>query len=402
MSNTYCRGRKLPARSRSLIKLGLGAVAVSVVFAAMALAVRFVPGAGPAFADALRAVFGAEAVTSLEERAAGLKDAWKRTAPRARSRSISEVSTAASSEAVPIARPTADRREPLALLPRDVGPMSARVSAKADGTWIAVRDPARPSDDPILFQGMLHPDAKRVWSEVFVLAVARQNIRLHAVAGTLEPVATTPEGRAYRRRGLIPKEHFAELVFAFNGGFKTEHGRHGMFVDGVTLAPPLPSLCTLIGFEDERLVIGTWKNLVGALSDPARSVRFWRQAAPCMYEDGVLNPLLRNEDVRDWGATLDGNVVIRRSAIGLDDSFIYVGVSNDTTARALAEAMNHAGARDVAQLDVNWSYPKILVFPRDASGTPRPEPLFKGFLARRGEYTAQPSERDFFYACRVP
>jgi hypothetical protein len=58
------------------------------------------------------------------------------------------------------------------------------------------------------------------------------------------------------------------------------------------------------------------------------------------------------------------DTVIRRSAIGLDASrrILYVGISNNTTARALAEGMHHAGAVDVAQLDVNWSYPKFLLY----------------------------------------
>jgi hypothetical protein len=94
--------------------------------------------------------------------------------------------------------------------------------------------------------------------------------------------------------------------------------------------------------------------------------------------------------------------VIRRSAIDLssDQSRLYVGISNDTTARALALGMHHAGAADVAQLDVNWSFPKILVFPRGSSGQLEPRSLFKGFLAKKGEYIQQPSPRDFFYLIR--
>ena len=57
--------------------------------------------------------------------------------------------------------------------------------------------------------------------------------------------------------------------------------------------------------------------------------------------------------MRNWGSTLGGNVVIRRSAIGLDAAreFSFVGISNDTTARAMADAMHHAGASHVAQLE---------------------------------------------------
>lgn len=400
MPDTSRSRRWFLIQTRVLPKLAAGLGAVSVAIAILVLAVRFVPGAGPALADGLRAIFGTSAVTWLEERAANIEDSWKRASRAGRSRSIEEVSPAASGEALPAPTLAPAEREPASPRPPDVGPMNPRVAATEDGIWIPVRDPGKPAEDPVLFKTMLHPDPKRRWSEAFVIAVARSRVGLYAVAGTVEPEATTPEGRGYRRRGVVPKEHFADLLFAFNGGFKTEHGRHGMFVDGVTLVAPLPNLCTVAAFDDDCLVIGTWRNVQAAFQAPANRVRFWRQAAPCMYENGALNALLASEDVRDWGATLDGNVVIRRSAIGLDDTFFYVAISNDTTARAIAEAMRHAGAHDVAQLDVNWSYPKILVFPRDGSGVPHAAPLFTGFLARRDEYTGQRSERDFFYALR--
>jgi hypothetical protein len=251
---------------------------------------------------------------------------------------------------------------------------------------------------------MLHPDPKRPWAEVFVVAARTSDIQLHAVAGTVEPEATTPEGSGYARRGTIPSQHLAGLLAAFNGGFKTEHGHHGMFVDGVTLVRPRSMLCTIVGYEDGALDIGSWKAIGGVVSAAQRAgrVRFWRQAAPCMYERGNLNALLRDEGVRNWGATIEGSVVIRRSAIGLsaDRALMFMAVSNDTTARAIALAVGHAGASDVAQLDVNWSYPRFLLFPRDSEGRRRAQTLFQGFLFREADYVERPSQRDFFYLTR--
>lgn len=91
--------------------------------------------------------------------------------------------------------------------------------------------------------------------------------------------------------------------------------------------------------------------------------------------------------------------MIRRSALGLDASrrILYVAITNDTTAPALATAMLHAGATDVAQLDVNWSYPKFAVFPRDASGGLYAQTLFEGFPIERDYFLRKPYPRDFFY-----
>jgi hypothetical protein len=203
---------------------------------------------------------------------------------------------------------------------------------------------------------------------------------------------------------MIPRQHRERLLAAFNGGFKEEHGHHGMFVGGTTLVPLRPELCTVVGYADGSVRIGTWHVLRGnpAVGEGLDGVEFLRQAAPCMVEQGSLHAGLRDETTRRWGATLEGTTVIRRSAIGLDRTrtVLFFAVSNDTTARAIAEAMHHAGADDVAQLDVNWSYPKFLLFPRDAEGNRFARGLFEGFLFEKRDYVSRPSARDFFYLAR--
>lgn len=383
-----------------LWKLTVGLTALMVLFA---LLVREVPWFGPWFANSLRSLLGADAVTQLEQLGASLEDHAKRVfRGRQAPRSLDEMRPG-----VPLANAPERAPEPSdvpSFRPQDVGAMGRRVAATNDGIWRAVADPARPTARPLLFETMLHPDEKRSWAEVFVVAADVAELELYAVAGTIEPEATTREGVAAERNGLIPRERVPALVLAFNGGFMTRHGRHGMHVAGLTLVSPQPRLCTLLGLEDGQLMIGTWSSLANEVA-PASSdgnLRFWRQTAPCMYEHGVINPLLRDEDTRNWGATLEGKVVIRRSAIGLNPerSIVFVAVSNDTTAHAMAEAMHHAGASDVAQLDVNWSYPKILIFPIGADGRRYARGLFEGFLFSDDDYIRQPSRRDFFYLVR--
>lgn len=378
----------------------MAALAVCLASGALAAAVRWLPSAGPFLADALRFVVGGKAVTRLEQVFSRVEDSWKRALPEPAARSIHDLgvpSTSGEAAARPPAQDSASEQ------PLNVSPMLVRDANKEDGRWVVVRIPGASTGGPNVFATMLHPDPKRSWAEVFVVAVRTSRTRLYAVAGTAEPRATTLEGRAYERRGVIPQEHRSRLLFAFNGGFKTEHGQHGMFVDGVTLVRPKPGLCTIVVWPDGIPVIGTWTNVEPGASLAQSRVGFWRQGPPCMYERGELNPLLADENVRNWGATLDGNVVIRRSAIGLDAKreILFVGVSNDTTARAMAEAMHHAGATDVAQLDVNWSYPKIVIFLRNGTGDLRAEGLFKGFLFHHDDFVARPSERDFFYVLRA-
>ena len=115
-----------------------------------------------------------------------------------------------------------------------------------------------------------------------------------------------------------------------------------------------------------------------------------------------MHPLLR-DNVRHWGATLDGETVIRRSAIGMakDGTTMFVGISNHTTARVMAEGMQHAGAVQVAQLDVNWSYPKFVLYePKGKGGSLIAIALAEGFEFSKDEYIRSRSMRDFFYLTR--
>jgi hypothetical protein len=117
-----------------------------------------------------------------------------------------------------------------------------------------------------------------------------------------------------------------------------------------------------------------------------------------------MHPLLRVASIRRWGATLDGNTVIRRSAVGLNQerTILYVGISHHTNARVMAQGMHHAGAVTVAQLDVNWSYPKFVTYEPSENGELNAVALASGFEFSDGEYLRERSMRDFFYLVRRP
>ena len=170
-------------------------------------------------------------------------------------------------------------------------------------------------------------------------------------------------------------------------------------VDGVTLLPARPKACTIAGYADGAICIGTWTNLASTEGEMA----WWRQTPACMVERGKLHPGLANEGARSWGAALGGETVVRRSAVGLDRerTTLYVGVSNATHARAIALGMQHVGAADLAQLDINWSYPHVVMFRRSKEGAPEGYVLFEGFAYEDNTYVSRRSQRDFFYVTRA-
>jgi hypothetical protein len=207
-----------------------------------------------------------------------------------------------------------------------------------------------------------------------------------------------PGAKSHPRPAVIPPAHHAELLAAFNGGFKTEHGHYGMQVDGVTLVAPREFSCTIAARRDGSVEIRPWKKI----RDHEHDMLWWRQTPPCLYEKGKMHGSLWEEESRGWGAAVGGEVVIRRSAIGLDESgrVLFVAIANFSTARAIADAMKHAGAVDIAQLDVNWTFPKFLVFQPSDAGALQGEILVEGFVHEPGEYIRDRSPRDFFYLTR--
>lgn len=350
------------------------------------IAVHEVPWFGPFVADTLRAVVGSENVTRLEEVVAGAEDRVKQATSH-EVRELSDVVPSSTTLPEPVVAPARAVNRP-----HDVGPLHQKVRGVEDGVWQTVA--TRGTAEPVLYRTLIHPDAKRTYAELFVFALDLDRVTVHAVAGSIEPQS---DQRGRERPGVIPEEDRPGLIAAFNGGFKAQHGRYGMMSDGVTWLPPKSSSCTFAASSTGALRIASWS----ALEDDSENWVWWRQTPGCMIEDGELHAGLRAATPKGWGATLEGDTVIRRSAVGLseDGKILFVGISNSTTAPALAHGMAHVGATNVAQLDVNFSYPRFLLY-RDTPATESgllAEGAVKGLLYQEGEYVERKSSRDFFY-----
>jgi hypothetical protein len=395
--------QKKPVKSRRGLRWAIAAgVLLPVLALASWIAVHRVEWLGPMVANTLRAVLGTDAVAKIEDTVYAVEDRFNRTWRKdERPKAYWQVPPQATTSAAPPPAGSAVASAPRVpvLRPKDVGPMHKSWSAPGDGIWLPIRDPRRPDEEPYMWKTLLHPDPNRSWSELFVVAIDVGRTRLHVVAGRNEPKSKEPEAQTYQRIGHIPEKHHQELLAAFNGGFMTEHGYYGMKVDNVVLVKPRDNACTIAAYADDSLRIGNWKNLASTEKD----MIWYRQAPACMYENGKLHPGLQAGSSAHWGATLDGETVIRRSAIGLGAKrdMLFVVISNHTNARAIATGMFHAGATDVAQLDVNWSYPKFVLFePGEAGPERKAVALAPGFEFSEDEYIRKRSIRDFFYVMR--
>jgi hypothetical protein len=393
--NLWTRGR----RNKKLLFLALS---FPLAIGTLWWAIHRFDWMGPLVANSLRAVIGTDNVAKLEDTVYGVEDRFNRWWRKdEKPKAYWKVPAAPPAPQKPAAAPTtavAAQPQLAPFEPASPGPMHKQWSAPGDGQWVRVVDPRRPDEPAYMYKTLLHPDPTRSWAELFVVAVDLRRVEVVPVAGTQEPKATEKEGESYKRTGVIPKDHHDALLGAFNGGFMTEHGGYGMLLDGVTLVAAKKHACTLAMYEDGSFRVGTWEKLEAT----APQMKWYRQAPTCMFEDGKMHPGLRGKALK-WGATLDGETVIRRSAVGLNASrdILYVAISNHTTAPALASGLHHAGAADIAQLDVNWSYPKFVLFePRAAGGDRKAVALAEGFEFHEDEYIRKSNRRDFFYLMR--
>jgi hypothetical protein len=395
------RRRKLRALAASIF------VAATLGVVGLWIAVNRVEWLGPYVADGLRAVVGVDAVAGLEDFSYRIQDrinrVWRKgEKPRAYWSVPSAAPQPAALKPAASPAPAATAAEP-GLPPfalAKVGPVHKEWSAPGDGEWLPMTNPDRPDDPVMLMKTLLHPDKNRSWAEVFVVAIDLRRVRAHLVPGRKEPAATEDAALGIARPGVVPPEHRDRVLAAFNGGFKTEHGQYGMFVDGVTLVKAKTPACAIAAYDDDTMRIASWEKL----EPSAAHMVFWRETPVCMYENGSLHWRLADPGLaKKWGATLDGETVIRRSAIGIDaaGNVLFVSISNNTTARVIADGMHHAGAVTVAQLDVNFSYPKFVTYEKHKAADGEMKrlaiPLADGFEFSEDEYIRESSRRDFFY-----
>lgn len=256
-----------------------------------------------------------------------------------------------------------------------------------------------PGEPALLFRSTVHPDPKKPQIHVALVAIDLHRVALHLVAGTREPLS--PAVPEERRPGVVPPADHDALIAVMNGGFMTRHGSWGMAIGADLFLPPKDDGCTVAIFRDGSVKVRTHPALASALAD----VVAYRQTPPCLLEERRIHPaLLSAEKPRRWGMSETGGLDIRRSALGVlpgGRTLVY-GLGEWITPRQMAEAMSAAGLVDAAELDVNWSYTRFLLYGKPAPGRP-PEvtaTLIPKIKHGARQYVEKPAERDFFYLAR--
>ncbi|HTJ83836.1 MAG TPA: phosphodiester glycosidase family protein [Polyangiaceae bacterium] len=386
-----------PRKRKWARRLLVAGGAFAGVTGALLVGIHEIPWLGPALADGVRSVVGPKPVAWAEDVVYGAED-WVNLRTRAEEKPKTfwaETEVEPIPTAVPDGKGGTKTIDPMEGAPPPFVAPYPSVASDEDGKWVPMRGPHE-IGDVVMWKSVVHPDPKRPFAAVAVVAVDRQRTELHLVAGTDEPKSR--EVPRSERTGLIPETAADTLVAAFNGGFKAMHGNYGMRIAQDTFIPPRDIACTVAANADGNLTVRTFSKATDAWD----RALWYRQTPPCLVEQGEPNPGLLFEFNKNWGAAVGGDTIIRRSAFGVskDGKHFFYGLGDAVTAQSIGRAMLAVGAWDAAQLDVNYSYPRFLLFDHGEGGASATHPIIPDIKYSPSEYVRTPAQRDFFYVTK--
>ena len=261
---------------------------------------------------------------------------------------------------------------------------------EGEGVWTTVGLPRTTPSDVLMTKTFIRPDKSRPYANVGVLLVDSRRVKLNMRAGTGDPGTY----RGVPGPGTIPKDDYANLLLAFNGGFKGPHGGFGMVADGKEYVPLRNGLASLVVMNTGEIKMGEWgKDL--KWSDHMAAVR---QNAVLLVANCEMSPRV-NEGNDTWGyvAVNSAEFITWRSAVGLTkDGHLMIAAGNSLSAATLARAMWAAGACTAMQLDINTPYVLTSLYTPQADGSLKSE-RFMGGMPDNPARFLKTNERDFLY-----
>jgi hypothetical protein len=221
-------------------------------------------------------------------------------------------------------------------------------------------------------------------------------LRLELVPGSTEP------GGAWAHPPYVTPSELPHLVAAFNGGFRFQDARGGIYLEHRTGVPLVPGAASFVIYKDGRVNIGNWGTEV-SMSPAVESVL---QNVVLLVDHGQLAPSATYTDNAIWGYTLGNGYVVPRSGIGVtaDGALVYVA-GPALTAKSLAESLQRAGAVRAMTLDINpeWVTLNFYAHPAGQSGEVIGTKLYPQMQRPADRYLPPVSEaRDFFEVLSPP
>ena len=239
---------------------------------------------------------------------------------------------------------------------------------------------------PAVYQTFVRPDA--VHTSLLAGIISMDQRRLRSV---LYNGLDVPGGGGWQHGASVAPADDAELVAAFNGGFRLDASRGGYVTEGRTMRPLVDGRASFVIRGNGTATVGEWSRDV-ALSADVVSVR---QNLDLIVDGGSPVPgLLANDNYR-WGATLGGKIFVWRSGVGVDAKGNLIYVAGQLDIVSLANVLARAGAVRAMELDINSGWVSAYVYlgttPADIHGV-----KLLGAIQRPPNRYLRTGTRDFF------
>ena len=174
-----------------------------------------------------------------------------------------------------------------------------------------------------------------------------------------------PGGGPYKYNTPLPAAGEANLVAAFNGGFRLGDSQAGYYTDGVTVKPLVTGAASVVIYKNGTATVGAWGTEVKMTSD----VVAVRQELRLLVDDGKMAAGLAANEKAQWGDVLGNSVYVSRSGLGVTrtGALVYVG-GPGLDAVDLARLLLRAGAVRAMELDINSEWVNFATFDPTAGG----------------------------------
>jgi hypothetical protein len=148
----------------------------------------------------------------------------------------------------------------------------------------------------------------------------------------------------------IPPGKRTDLLSTFNSGFKLDASEGGFYLNGKYDGSLVAGAASVVYYKNGTVKLGDWGRDFGMTSQVAAV----RQNLKLIVDHGQVPDSVDSNVEAGWGYTLGGDYYVWRSGIGItkDGRVIFVyGPALDV--RQLATLLQHAGAVEGMQLDIN-------------------------------------------------
>ncbi|MDQ2754086.1 MAG: phosphodiester glycosidase family protein [Actinomycetota bacterium] len=241
--------------------------------------------------------------------------------------------------------------------PSPIAPIASDPIA-GEGQWQPLGQPV--NGHPAMYATYLRPDAVHTSLVTAVAWIDTKTVKAVGYAGVQEP-----GGGPWTNEVPIPDAVRPQLLAAFNSGFKMQDAQGGYYADGRYARPLRDGAATVWIDTNGVLNVGQW----GRDVQMTGAIAFARQNLSLIVDHSQPVPDVATGDSAKWGQTVNRNVLVWRSGLGVtaDGAAVYVG-GPGLSALTLAQVLTRAGAVRAMELDINSAWVDYFTYGPAAPG----------------------------------